>query len=274
MRFSTQSTHPSFKQSILYCTGYLLGYGLLLLIVISIAVFFQFLLGYEMTAMDSWLFDHGWEMNALVSIINLSIISKFLYLKSDDRYPFRTLLINEIRKPPRNVIVMLFAFFLSYGILLKLQLNAELTSIDIPKLILGYFLANVCLMSHFLFVSSLQTFLPVRYSLNVLRLLIISVGLYFIVHLIFPQAQALSFVHLFIFFLILHLQICRLKLSDLLFMSVFCFCPILILTGFDPLWGNQYSPWIYDGEYERVFFLSIGIICTAYVGYPLLKRQK
>jgi hypothetical protein len=274
MKTLARNSQSQIMESLFYCGGYLLSYGLILMIIISIALFFQFQLGYEMTAMDSWLFDHGWEMNAFVSVLNLVIVSKFLYLKSDDRYPLRSLLINQIRRPPKKIIVVLFAFLISYSILLELQYNSDLTSIDYPKVITGYLLSSFFLISHFMFIASLQSFLPLGYLMSLLRVALISLGLYFIVYFVFPQAQALSFIHLVLFFLILHTATLEIRISDLIFLSVFCFSPVLILTGFDPLWGDRYSPWIYTGEHERVFFLSIGIICTAYVGYPLLKGRR
>jgi hypothetical protein len=262
------------SESFLYCFSYLFSYSLILMLVISVAIFFQFQLGYEMTAMDSWLFEHGWEMNAFVSVLNLTILSKFLFLKSDDRFPLRSLLINEIRRPPKKVIVILFAILLSYAILLRLEFNPELTSVDHTKVLLSYILSSVCLGTHFLFVASLQAYLPLSYWWSCVRVLLLSVGLYFVIQVMFPQAQSLTVVHVYLFFLLLHSIVLRLKVSDLVFLSLFCFSPILVFTGFDPLLGEKYSPWVYTGHQDTVFFISLGLICTVYVGYPLLKNKR
>lgn len=247
------------------------------LLIVSIVAFFHFLLDYNMLMIESWIFNQGWEILGLCFVVSLVVVCKFLYLKTDERYPFRTILIEQIRTPRSQTligagVVLTFLIYLS-----GLVPNENITTADVPKLILGTMFSVVTLCVMAIFIISNDRILPLNSRAKALRNLLFPTLLLGVCRISFLHAESFGFVFWFNLTVLCFLVSSRLYLTEILVLSLGVIAPGLIFFGMDPIWGSEYSPYLYQDRDFPFYFLGLLVVYSGYLWFslpPLLLGQE
>ena len=86
-------------------------------LIVSIIVFFHFLLDHQISIIDDWIFKNAWNITILSKIIAAIFLFKFITVKSNKRAPFRELIGNGLIIPSKEIwiiISFLLVFFFTF----------------------------------------------------------------------------------------------------------------------------------------------------------------
>jgi hypothetical protein len=255
-------------------TYYFLGYQLLSilahLVILSVVIFFHFLLDHRLADIQDWIFFHGWEILILGKLLSLGVMSRFLGILSIERSPLLHIL--SVSKGIFRIEVLTSMVIMLIGLMIVGKPLLQPTyKWSFYPLLISYLGNFVLLGSDALVVLVLNRTIPLkrkRWSLEVVFFSILSFCVHKLIFLFGLKWDA----HI-VFSFVLILYCLRLRgefvwLHSLLLIAGFM-APLFTLFGLDPLWGSRFSPFAFS---NGVTTLEFSVFVVLIIGFFRAKR--
>lgn len=278
------------KKKIYYYTFFCLFYLLLILLTVSLISFFHFYLGHSLEVVEEWVFDGGWGIIIFGKLFSLFWVFKFYNLKRGIKYSFKDLLWNNFSAANRETLLILL-FFLGLTTFFGLKLNESFV-FNIYKLIVSYFLGLLFYLIDIFFITLLD-----KDSAN--EEMGIGIG-NFIFSLMFALTSKTSFLLVTInsssgkpnlvvpfFNMVILLFLTnfnkqkKINLTNPFLFLVFFICPMMSMLGWDPIWGDTYSPFEGGVLFDSKTYFAVSVFILYYLYLKdlkffknILKREK
>lgn len=225
-----------------------------------------------MLAIESWLFEQSWEILGVVSLLSVMVLSRFIYLHKQDRYPFRALMIRQLGSPRSSTYVIFLTGIIVFLGFLRFEPNPSISTVDLFKLLIGFLMLLVFALSQGVFILSIDEAIPLSKRQRLLRNLIYSVLFFLLIKYTFLQAIQIKWVHGLAFLTLLNALSLQQKLTDIVLLGLGLVAPLLILFGLDPFWGSSFSPWVITSEAPSTILATLLLIYTVHI-YIMSQRD-
>ncbi len=255
-------------QNLRYYAAYQLMAVILVIILSSIGAFFHFLLDHEISIVEAWLHNNHWEILVGAKVLSLFLLNRWFRMRLYQMKSFRVLIRELIRWPePKALVVSVFSL-VSY---------LSLAGTSYVGQNLGYW----------------------YYHLTAFLGLFIFFGIEFVViayledYLVSQDRP--SWIELSLGYTVLFVGAFRLSVPDyynLVPYTVFCFSTLLFLSGrgfrnwsnvvcflflfvapmgalfgLDPVWGDDFSPFVMRSRLALPFLTAIWVVSFFYYKY-------
>jgi hypothetical protein len=228
------------------------------LALVSVVAFFHFLLDYDMLTIESWLFHQGWELLGLNILISLVTVCKFLYLKTDERFPFRAIMLDQLKLPRLKPLFTVLGLFVLYIVLTRPVPNTSVTTVDYSKLFLGYMFCLTALSSLKILIISIDRILPLPSTYTILfRNVIFALLLTLLIRGSHLHGANIGVLFGIVCFCLFYLSSSDYYLSENLILSSLFVTPSFVLFGLDPVWGSEFSPYTLQSANSESYFLGL-----------------
>ena len=227
------------KRVILYYALFCFLFVFLNLLIVSVFIFFHFLLDHDMSTIENWLNRNAWEILTMSKLGSLYFTAKITKLNLVDETKYRDLLKSSLTLPSIKIfgvivfiLIIFYAFITQFGA----RLQTEQFKQDLfYSSFLGSFFFYFC---DFVILYILSRVYPPK---DLLKVLYISLVMFVI-----SSKLALPYLNKYYIFLIMHFVtlfyfMSKDNFSDSLLYSLFVIAPLSSLYGLDIVWDSAYS---------------------------------
>ena len=241
--------------------------------IISVVIFFHFLLDYGLLDIEHWVFDKKWEIFALTRIPSVYLLFKILMVKFTRRKSLKKTLITLRGNFQREIWVCILFLFLGF-ILLGAPGAQPSHLVSLPKIFISYLSSSLMLLSDCFIILLLNLLYPLKkpqekwMPLSLASLSILTLSLSF-GH---PSPQ------MFFLFFGLFMGYFFLKYNDeweyihTLVFCLFFFSPMISLFGIDPLWQGSHALLPMENQIGLSHILVLGGVTLGYLCFK--KKQQ
>lgn len=255
------------RKILLYYLGYCGLFLIFHLSMISLVSFFHFLLDHDMGVIENWLYRNAWEMIIFSKGLAAFVTLKALKLNNYSVASFLDIVKNNVWKPTRKVLVLLFFFSILFYALV-IQFGGELI--------------NNARESDFAYISYLGSSLFYLVDVFVIYILMQNVKIdlkkkmfvlntcLLMMFILFTKAT-LPYINKYFIFLILHFVTLisfftkeKQNIINPILYALVIVGPLSSLYGVDIVWDNAHSVYTYD---QKLPLLGISGIWLIGLGY-------
>lgn len=258
-----QSKWNSLFKQLLVIVCYLALFGAIHLISISLVVFFHFQLDHDLKTIDSWIQSEAWKIFIFVKLVQILIISKFIFVYLKEKNLLSFFRLRVLKKPQNEVFAIVIMF---YVLILGVGQPAliEEGSWGFNRIFWAYSGTLFLYLTDITFFLSLQKVIFVDFKQRIFILTLFSFATYYLYRITIDYADGfnLSFLLIFLFLLFLSSHQ-RFNLIDSLLVLLACFCILAPLIGLDPIWADSFS--LFSIESNTLYLILISTICTSLV---------
>lgn len=262
------------KQIIIYCFFYAVMWGFHI-VLISLISFFHLLLKHNIRTIGDWIGDRGWGLIILSKMSVFYLAMLFVNLKTKKLFSLKSYFRNSIQTPRVEVIVsLLFLIIALFGIG-EIKFNRTMI-VEFDRLLLSIVGSFVFFAVDYIFLVILDVFYPVRENnLRLKRMFILPLLFYFFTAATFIYEQTITLKLYAFFILLVYSGDWRRKNWTLPAVFLIAFIvPTFSFLGFDPVWGEIYSPMIASKNISTASFFILIIFAIGYLQYTLKKKPE
>lgn len=258
----------SIGQYLKYYGAYQGIYVALVIILTSIGAFFHFLLNHEISIVESWLHNNHWELLIISKLLSLFAINRWFTVKLYQLKSIRELIRELVRWPePKAVVISIFmiASFLSLGKITLASQNIGYWYYHFVSLIGLILFFGI----EFIVIIYLEDVLdqkehPPRFLLSVAYVILFAVAY----RLSVPDYYGLLPYVTFCYSSLVYLS----GKSFRIWSNVICFlllfvAPMGSIFGLDPVWGEDFSPFMMGKKLNMAFLSIVWVISFCYYKY-------
>jgi hypothetical protein len=249
---------------------YFLGYQLINiithLVILSVVIFFHFLLEHRLADIQDWIFFHGWEILILGKLLSLGIMSRFMGILSNERSPLINILAGARGIVRTELFVGMVIMTLGLMIVGK-PLLQETYKWSLYPLLISYIGLVVLLGSDALILLVLNKSIPLKRKAWTGEIILFSLISFLIHKMIFLFGLAwdshIIFSFIFIFYC-LKLRGEFVWIHSLIFIVAFL-APLFTIFGMDPLWANRFSPLFFSESSANLGFAVFSLVVISFL---------
>ncbi|MEX0798014.1 MAG: hypothetical protein WD025_01130 [Bacteriovoracaceae bacterium] len=249
-----------------YCALFLFSY----LALVSTISFFHFLLDHEMRVIESWLTRNAWEILTLAKLLASAVVLKALKLNNYLLKNSLDLIKNSEFFPERKALVLIL-FLMIFFLALVFQFNVDVApNTGGSRFLFTSYLGSIVfyLVDLFVIYSALANF-PLKRKRQKALLSVALPALFLIsTKIALPYSEEAS-LFLFLHFgsLILLLIKTKYNLMNVILYSFLIIGPMTSVFGFDLVWGDAFSLYLYPK------FPALGIFLIWLTGFLYYFRR-
>lgn len=262
------------KQIIFYCVFYAIMWGFHL-ILISLISFFHLLLKHNIRTIGDWIGDRGWGLIILSKVVVFYLAMLFVNLKTKKLFSLKSYFRNSIQTPRVEIIVTLLFLVISLFALGEIKFNSKMI-VELDRILLSIIGSFIFFAVDYIFLVILDVFYPIREeNIRLKRIVIFPFLFYFFTAATFVYEQTVTFKLYAFFILLVYSGDWRRKNWTIpaLFLVAFI-VPTFSLLGFDPVWGEIYSPMFASKEISTTSIFILIIFSIGYLQYTLKKKPE
>lgn len=251
-----------------YYGFYQLIYVICVVILSSVGAFFHFLLNHEISIVESWLHNNQWEILIVSKLGSLFFINRWFKVKLYQLKPIRTLIKELVKWPePRAIAVSLF-MLIAYVTLGQVKMSGQNIGYWYNHFasFLGLFLFFGI---EFIVIAYLDDVLNEKFEPSKFWLGVGYTALFTIAYKVsVPDYYGLLPYVVLSFATLIYLS----GKSFRSWSNVVCFlilfiAPMGTFFGFDPVWGDDFSPMRVENKLNFAFLAAIWMISFGYYKY-------
>jgi len=249
-----------------YFFGYQLMTVLAHLIILSVVIFFHFLLDHRLADIQDWIFFHGWEILILGKLISLGVMSRFMGILSSERSPLIHIL-SESRGVLRSELFIAIVIMIIGLLIVGRPFLQDSYKWSLYPLFISYVGAVTLLGGDALILIILNKSIPLSRKSWSIEVALFSVISFLVYKLIFLYGTHWN-LHI-VFSFILTYYCLRLRgefvwLHALILIVAFL-APFFSLFGLDPLWGSRFSPFTLSESVTGIAFSVLSLVVIVYL---------
>ncbi len=260
------------SRHIYYFLGYQLANIISHLIILSVIIFFHFLLDHRLADIQDWIFFHGWEVLILGKLLSLGGMSRFIGILSSERNPLLHILSGARGFFKLEVIVAIVFMTIALLVVGKPEFQIANKWSFYPLLI--SYLGHIALFGgDALFILVLNKAIPLKRRAWSFEVVLFSAISFLIHKVIFLFGIEWNAHIIFSFILIFYSLKLRSELVWLhsLTLTLLFVAPFFTLFGLDPLWGSRFSPFILS---ESVTGIAFAVFTSLAIAFFAGKKYK
>lgn len=269
--------HSALKRQVIYTLLYFSLFWGAHLAIVSIIVFFHFMLDHNLNIIDSWIQEEAWKIIIISKLLAGFPILKFLVIYSDERYPIFSLLKKSLSSIRREtfvciilLIVMPFVIHFSY-----ISYAGPINFVKVFWPLVG---TIVFYGVDFLIFFFMQAMMPLRTRQSLLIIVIFALASVFAHRLALSYAEYDNFLNFSFLSLLLYISIWRgLSWTDSVTLLVLVIAPIAVFVGVNPIGSETSSLFVLENDFSSLSFLSVLFLLFSYLwwrGRQLDSRHK
>lgn len=238
------------------------------LILVSIIAFFHFQLGHRLATIENWLFEQGWSIIVLSKVLAYLSIERFLSLrKRGERVILKTL--QQAWRPLKGELFTLIIVLAFYFVWLGSPVKTDHVTVGPTELLFSFMGTFLFYMIDFFFLLALNHVLNLEEEQTTLSTIIgVSTIFYFSQKAIFLYSTNFG-VHIWLFYA-LGLCVYQNRFPSWnwpFFIYWLVLAPLTTFCGFDPIWGEFYSPFRMEKSLGLGEAISLLLACFAYISW-------
>lgn len=254
-------------KNIRYYASFQLIFVVLAITLCSIGAFFHFLLGHEISIVESWIHNNNWEIIIISKVLSLYLINKWFKMRLYELLSIRALLKQLVGWPElRALVISVFSLiaFLVLGDVTDSKQNLAYLYYHVISFfgLIVFFGVEFVLLAYLDDVLNHKT-IQKKY-LGVIYCALFAVSFKLTVPDYYRQ---LTYV-IFCFSTLLYLSGKEFKdWSNVLCYLVVFIAPMGTLFGMDPVWGDDFSPFRLKSQLGITFLAVIWMVSFGYYKY-------
>ncbi|MBL6989128.1 MAG: hypothetical protein ISR65_05095 [Bacteriovoracaceae bacterium] len=233
-----------FKKHFLLYSSYLFLTWIVHLIIISIVVFFHFILKHDLAVIEEWISLRGYEILIMTKLISLYIAMKFVNLKNDTNHPLKHYLNKGVVAPTREILVVIIFLIMSIVYIgAPIAMNSE--EIELISTLLSYVAVCVICLTDIIVLNNFREYFQLTFKSKLVRNLLFPI-MFWLVH-----KNTFVYIKYFDSIIILHLFMCLIfsdwKKNNWTLPGIYIgliVAPLASFLGHDWHWKQEYSPFI------------------------------
>ena len=236
-------------------------------IIMSIVTFFHFKLNHGLSIINEWVFYNGWMIVILTKSVSIWLFLKFLLVGSMRRSPFKSLLLDGIAFPEKEILISLggiYFFFIFAG-----GGNLEPSfKVSFSRSSISFICVTIFYLSTVLSLLAIQKQYPLREKCRLDLIPILAFIVLSLERQIFPFAKGMNST-VFSNFVLCQFLIGWKKYNwslSAIFILIFV-APCAVLIGFDPVYGDEYSFFSLNQHIGGVLYFVILLLSVFYLFY-------
>lgn len=258
--------------SLLYITLYLCLTWLIHMVVVSVAMFFHFLLDHNLRVVDSWFWDQAWIILIFTKVLTIIPFVFFLTLSHKERYPIASFFKSRTSPVRKELfVIMVFIFLL---LLITSSLSEQLGRLEIYRAFIVFLgVLSLYLIDVFFFLM-LQLRYGLRQGERVVQIIFLSGGMGVIIANMIHYVDNINITFLAWSVITLFLSVWRKDnfISPFVYISLVIF-PLFILFGRDIIWAESFSYYYLESKNYEITVFSAVILSLLYLSYTSFKNR-
>ncbi|MBY0516867.1 MAG: hypothetical protein K2P81_08170 [Bacteriovoracaceae bacterium] len=234
----------------------------------SVGAFFHFLLDHEISLVEGWLHNNGWELAVASKVLAFWIVYKLLKVRLYQPLRVRDYFGDLWRLPDQRAVVLAFFLNILFWLVAQPVLQTQNQSYWAFHFV-SYFGIGLWFLSDFLVASILQDLFPITIKkFENIRIFIYLIGFSLSFRLVVPDYFGTFFVMLLHFCSLLLLSGIRLQnIGNVVVYLALVVSPFAAFFGIDPIWGADFSPFKFQHLPSVPFLLIFWMLSLAYYRY-------
>jgi len=250
-----------------YYASFQLIFVVLAITLCSIGAFFHFLLGHEISIVESWIHNNHWEIIIISKVVSLYLINKWFKMRLYELLSIRALLKQLVGWPEGRALVISAFSLISFLVLGNVS-DSKQNLAYLYYHIVSFLGLIIFFGVEFVLIAYLDDVLnqksPPKKYLGVIYCALFVLSFKLIVPDYYGQ---LPFV-IFCFSTLLYLSGKSFKdWSNVLCYLIVFVAPMGSLLGMDPVWGDDFSPFRLRSQLGITFLAVIWMISFGYYKY-------
>jgi hypothetical protein len=249
-------------------TLFQLVFVLVFLVSSSLGAFFHFLLDHEISIVESWIYNNHWELLIFSKLLSLFFMVGLFRVRLYEINSLKQLIKDRVRFPDDKVLVISFFMLTSYTMISGVVFSAPNIGYWY-NVFVSYVGVFIFFSTDFIILSLANDFSDYK-SKNKFDLKTVYYPFIFILafRIIIPDYHN----HIFHVILCITVLFYLSKPDFKNWSNVVCFilvfvAPMNSFFGLDPVWGNDFSPFMLNSKLRPSFLAVIWMISFSYFNY-------